>query len=116
MPASGVNTPLGKGLTPVENTLLASMFFLTCSQSFAATTNETAASVKPKNYVYVPANAETVRWGNVGIGKPVATINSGDIATIETVSHHSGDDVDHIIKGDTGVEEYSNGRNAKKGL
>ncbi len=53
----------------------------------------------------ITASAENVRWGNIGIGDPVLTVDSGDIVTVETVTHHSGDDYERMIKGDIGVED-----------
>jgi len=61
-------------------------------------------SSKPQHY-YIEANSKTVRWGNIGIGKPVVTVKSGDFVTVETVTHHSGDDYERMIKGDPGVED-----------
>ncbi|UPK46582.1 acetamidase/formamidase family protein [Paenibacillus pabuli] len=58
----------------------------------------------PKTH-YLEANSENVRWGNIGKGDPVLTVNSGDIVTVEAVTHHSGDDYERMIKGDIGVED-----------
>ncbi|WP_419884553.1 acetamidase/formamidase family protein [Paenibacillus sp. B-A-8] len=58
----------------------------------------------PKTHV-LKANSETVRWGNIGKGDPALTVQSGDIVTVEAITHHSGDDYDRMIKGDAGVED-----------
>lgn len=63
-----------------------------------------AETYSPKHYT-IEASSENVRWGNIGIGDPVLTVNSGDIVTVETVTHHSGDDYERIIQGDAGVED-----------
>lgn len=58
----------------------------------------------PKTH-YLAANADNVRWGNIGKGDPVLKVNSGDIVTVEAVTHHSGDDYERMIEGDAGVED-----------
>ncbi|WP_127491783.1 acetamidase/formamidase family protein [Paenibacillus glycanilyticus] len=62
------------------------------------------ADAKPKTH-YLAANSENVRWGNIGKGDPVLTVNSGDIVTVEAITHHSGDDYERMIEGDAGVED-----------
>lgn len=54
---------------------------------------------------YLQANSDNIRWGNIGVGDPVLTVNSGDIVTIEAITHHSGDDYERMIQGDAGVED-----------
>lgn len=54
---------------------------------------------------YLPANSETVRWGNIGAGTPTLKVKSGDTITVETITHHSGDDHELMIDGDHGVED-----------
>ncbi len=57
------------------------------------------------NHYYVPANKETIHWGYFSkVMKPLLKIDSGDYATIETLTHHSNDDADRMIKGDAGAE------------
>ncbi|WP_256717255.1 MULTISPECIES: acetamidase/formamidase family protein [Paenibacillus] len=68
---------------------------------YANTTND---AYKPKTHV-LKANSETVRWGNIGKGDPALTVHSGDIVTVEAITHHSGDDYERMIKGDAGVED-----------
>src|SRR5690606_2171234 len=54
---------------------------------------------------YVPANKDTVHWGYFSkTVAPLLKIESGDYATIETITHHSNDDFDRMIKGDAGAE------------
>lgn len=54
---------------------------------------------------YLPANADTVHWGYFSKSlKPRVEVNSGDFLTIESLTHHSYDDYDRMIKGDPGVE------------
>lgn len=61
-------------------------------------------SIKPKTHI-LKANSENVRWGNIGKGEAVLTVNSGDIVTVDAITHHSGDDYERMIKGDAGVED-----------
>src|SRR5258708_6192819 len=35
---------------------------------------------------------------------PVLVMNSGELVTLETLTHHANDDFDRMIKGDPGVE------------
>lgn len=57
------------------------------------------------SHYYVPANDKTVHWGYFSKSiEPLLKVESGDYATIETVTHHSNDDFDRMIKGDPGAE------------
>ncbi|KPQ33400.1 MAG: putative acetamidase/formamidase [Phormidesmis priestleyi Ana] len=54
---------------------------------------------------YLAANAETVHWGYFSqLIPPELTINSGDIVTVETLTHHANDDASRMVKGDPGAE------------
>ncbi|WP_287030144.1 acetamidase/formamidase family protein [Pseudomonas sp. UBA6310] len=68
-----------------------------------------SASAKPGNgptsHYYIPASAETVLWGYFSkSAKPVVEIETGDYVTIETLTHHSNDDAERMVKGDPGAE------------
>ena len=54
---------------------------------------------------YLSATVETIHWGYFSRAIPPAlTIASGDIVTIETLTHHAYDDYERMIKGDSGAE------------
>ena len=54
---------------------------------------------------YLPANDKTVHWGYFSKSlAPRLVIHSGDIVTVETLTHHAGDDLDRMVKGDPGAE------------
>ncbi len=54
---------------------------------------------------YLPANDKTVHWGYFSKSlPPVLTVNSGDMVTIETLTHHANDDYLRMVKGDPGAE------------
>ena len=79
--------------------------------SIAAAANcRDIAQLKANNFeegkhYYIPAHADTVTWGYFSYSQaPVVKIKSGDFATIETLTHHSGDDYERMIKGDPGAE------------
>ncbi len=56
-------------------------------------------------HYHIPATADTVHWGYFSKSlKPTVELESGDFATIETLTHHCGDDVERMIKGDPGAE------------
>ncbi|BCJ91234.1 hypothetical protein IZ6_19690 [Terrihabitans soli] len=57
------------------------------------------------SYHYLPANDQTVHWGYFSKKlKPQVEIDSGDIVTIEALTHHANDDASLMIKGDEGAE------------
>lgn len=61
-------------------------------------------STSPRHYK-VAASPETVHWGFYSKKRPpVITINSQDYVTLETITHHAGDDYERMIAGDPAVE------------
>src|SRR5690349_20247683 len=53
----------------------------------------------------LPASAETVHWGYFSRTlQPRLEVNSGDLVTIETLTHHANDDAERMVKGDPGAE------------
>jgi acetamidase/formamidase/AraC-like DNA-binding protein len=58
----------------------------------------------PRQY-YLPVSDKTVHWGYFSNAiKPVLTVRSGDIVTIETLSQHASDDCERMIDGDVGAQ------------
>ena len=58
------------------------------------------------NEHYLPATAETVHWGYFSrFIPPVIEVKSGDIVTMECLTHHAYDDHERMIKGDHGAED-----------
>jgi acetamidase/formamidase/AraC-like DNA-binding protein len=54
---------------------------------------------------YLPVSDKTVHWGYFSNAiKPVLTVRSGDIVTIETLSQHASDDCERMIDGDAGAQ------------
>lgn len=54
---------------------------------------------------HLPANEKTVHWGYFSKSlPPVLTMNSGELVTIEAVTHHAADDYERMIQGDPGLE------------
>ncbi|MEK5058466.1 acetamidase [Paenibacillus sp. FSL H7-0326] len=84
--------------------LTVTAFLVLSSVDYVGYSNISEASSKPETH-YLAANADNVRWGNIGKGDPVLTVNSGDIVTVEAITHHSGDDYERMIEGDAGVED-----------
>ena len=81
----------------------------------------TPASAQTKSgqptYHYLPANADTVHWGYFSkLLKPQIEVDPGDYITIEAVTHHAGDDVERLVKGDPGVESIYLWTKEKKGV
>ena len=54
----------------------------------------------------LPATANTIHWGYFSrFLPPVLEVRSGDIVTIECLTHHAYDDYERMIKGDPGAED-----------
>lgn len=81
-----------------------SVVLLMLPVSYVANADTVQVRNVPKTH-YLEAKSENVRWGNIGKGDPVLTVNSGDIVTVEAFTHHSGDDYERMIKGDAGAED-----------
>ncbi|WP_017299851.1 acetamidase/formamidase family protein [Nodosilinea nodulosa] len=63
-----------------------------------------SAAASPRHY-RVAASPETVHWGYYSKNlAPVITVNSQDYVTLETITHHAGDDFDRMISGDPAIE------------
>jgi acetamidase/formamidase len=57
------------------------------------------------SHCFIPANPKTVHWGYFSkTVPPIAQVASGDFATIETFTHHAGDDYERMIRGDPAAE------------
>ena len=68
---------------------------------------QAAAAAQPakRGYHYLPATAETVHWGYFSkLLKPQVEVESGDLVTIEVLTHHANDDAEQMIQGDPGAE------------
>src|SRR5262249_59511562 len=58
------------------------------------------------SHYHVAATDQTVHWGYFSKRlTPRVTVDSGDVVTLETVTHHAYDDYERMIKGDPGVEQ-----------
>jgi acetamidase/formamidase len=54
---------------------------------------------------YLPSNDKTVHWGYFSRSlAPRLVVHTGDVVTVETLTHHAGDDIDRMVKGDPGAE------------
>jgi acetamidase/formamidase len=68
-------------------------------------------------HYYIPANAKTIQWGFFSkTSKPLVELESGDFATIETLTHHCGDDWERMVKGDPGAESVFGWTKQKKNV
>src|SRR5918995_6619321 len=73
--------------------------------------------IATSNHYYVPASAETVHWGYFSKTlKPLVEVESGDFVTIETLTHHAGDDLERMVKGDPGAESVFHWTKDKKNV
>lgn len=65
----------------------------------------------------VPANNETVHWGYFSKGRePKAVVHSGDLVTLETLTHHANDDASRMVSGDPGAESVFKWEKGDKGV
>ena len=54
---------------------------------------------------HLPATDRTVHWGFFSrLLPPVLEVDSGDVVTIETLTHHANDDAARMVEGDPGAE------------
>ena len=66
---------------------------------------------------HIPANADTVHWGYFSKNRaPVLAVHSGDLVTIETLTHHANDDAERMVKGDPGAESVFGWTKDKKNV
>jgi AraC-like DNA-binding protein len=64
-----------------------------------------AADGAAPNHYYLPVSDKTVHWGYLSRSlKPVISVRSGDVVTIETLTQHASDDCERMIDGDPGAE------------
>jgi acetamidase/formamidase len=69
------------------------------------------------SYHFLPANSDTVHWGYFSKTlSPQVECDSGDIVTIETLTHHAADDMERMVQGDEGAESVYLWTKDKKGV
>lgn len=67
-----------------------------------------ASTASPRHY-QVAASPETIHWGFYSKNlAPIISVNSQDYVTLETITHHAGDDYDRMIAGDPAIEAIYN--------
>jgi acetamidase/formamidase len=116
------------GLAKERRAFLKSTFAATSGVAALATTGislvspalaQTSAARQPgaRSYFHLPANADTVHWGYFSkLLKPQVEVESGDLITIETLTHHANDDAERMIMGDPGAESVFLWTAEKKGV
>lgn len=64
-----------------------------------------AATPAAAAHHHLAADSTTVHWGYFSKTRaPVLTVHSGDLVTVETLTHHANDDAERMVKGDPGAE------------
>jgi acetamidase/formamidase/AraC-like DNA-binding protein len=77
---------------------------LRATTGLATRAGSAAETVAPRHH-YLRATSKTIHWGYLSKAlAPVLTVNSGDVVTIETLTHHANDDYERMVKGDSGAE------------
>jgi acetamidase/formamidase/AraC-like DNA-binding protein len=75
------------------------------------------ADVSSGRHHYLPANKNTVHWGYFSRAiRPALTIDSGDLVTIEGVTHHAYDDYERMVDGDPALEAIFRWTKTDKGV
>lgn len=75
-----------------------------------------SALAQPQHHT-LPATSETVHWGYFSKTlEPRLSINSGDVVTIETLTHHANDDALLMVNGDPGAESVFRWTKDDKGV
>ena len=70
----------------------------------------------PQHY-YLPVSDKTVHWGYLSRSlKPVLSVRSGDVVTMETLTQHASDDWERMIEGDPGAESVFHWTAAQKAV
>lgn len=73
--------------------------------ALALAPKRSAAETGQFSHHYVPASDKTVHWGFLSKNlKPVVTIRSGDVVTLETLTQHATDDRERMVEGDPGAQ------------
>jgi acetamidase/formamidase len=76
-----------------------------------------ASSANAPKYIYIPASDKTVHWGYFSKSlPPVVEVDSGDYVTLETLTHHAGDDLERMVKNDPGAESVYYWNKTRKGV
>ena len=71
----------------------------------------------PPDHYYIPVSDKTVHWGYFSRNlKPVISIRSGDIVTMETLTQHASDDCERMVEGDPGAESVFHWTATKKNV
>ena len=92
--------------------VLATVAVTTTSQAAECETTPAA----PAHHL-LPANSDTVHWGYFSKGRePQVIANSGDLITLETLTHHANDDADRMVTGDEGAESVFRWEPGDKGV
>jgi acetamidase/formamidase len=75
------------------------------------------STVVPVTHHTLRATPETVHWGYFSRSlPPVVSLQSGDLVTVETLTHHAYDDHARMIAGDAGAESVFYWTRAKKNV
>jgi acetamidase/formamidase len=70
----------------------------------------------PAHHV-LPANQDTVHWGYFSKSQePRLYVHSGDLVTLETLTHHANDDAERMVMGDPGAESVFRWDEGGKGV
>ena len=104
-------------LAPVAAACLSASLLLWPATSGAAEPAECGAKQDAARHHLLPANNETVHWGYFSKSlTPRLVVQSGDVVTVETLTHHAADDLERMVKGDPGAESVYYWDSERKGV
>ncbi len=104
-------------LALVAATCLSASVLLWLATGVAAEPAECGAKQEAAKHHHLPANNETVHWGYFSKSlTPQLVVQSGDVVTVETLTHHAADDLDRMVKGDPGAESVYYWDSQRKGV
>jgi acetamidase/formamidase/AraC-like DNA-binding protein len=88
-----------------------------CGRPLVAAARAPSAAADGVRHHHLAATDKTVHWGYFSRSlRPVLTVASGDIVTIETLTQHAYDDYERMIKGDPGAESVFHWSRERKNI
>jgi len=104
-----------RGLAAARLALATTPAFLVAGAALAQ--EQCAETPSAPAHHYIPANADTVHWGYFSKGRtPQVYAHSGDLITLETLTHHANDDAARMVTGDPGAESVFSWEADSKGV
>lgn len=96
---------------------IAAAVFMPFPQTGAAEPPACESKSSVSRHHLLPANNKTVHWGYFSKSRaPTVYAHTGDLVTVETLTHHANDDAERMVKGDAGAESVFQWEKGSKGV